>query len=220
MSLLLYGIIAESVALNLAPELQLINANGLSAIVQACENEVSREAEPVLAYGKQILFIHQQTTLIPVRYGSVLANPAAVIEHLAQNAAAYRSRLSVLEDCEEMGIRLPLPTEIETASGNTISCGHDYLLARKRAYAVSEAALQQSDLLNTALADLYREHCAELSVFNGQRTYLLSYLVPRCHLATFELRLQQLNDTLINKGFISGPWPLYNFACLSEHHDT
>ncbi|MFZ2725976.1 MAG: GvpL/GvpF family gas vesicle protein [Methylococcaceae bacterium] len=217
MSLLLYGIVAESVTLTLAPPFQLISANGLSAIVQACESELSREAEPVLAYGKHIMLIHQQTTLIPVRYGSVLANQAVVIEHLARNSVAYHSRLAVLEDCEEMGIRLPLPTESEIAPSN-ISSGYDYLLARKRAYAVSEAVLQQSDLLNNALASLYREHCAELSVFNGQRTYLLSYLVPRCHLTAFKTRLTQLNDELIDKGFISGPWPVYNFACLSEHH--
>lgn len=218
MSLLLYGIVAESLTLTLAPELQVISTNGLNAIVQACESELSREAESVLAYGTHIMLIHQQTTLIPVRYGSVLANQAAVMEHLARNSVAYHSRLAVLEDCEEMGIRLPLPAENETASSN-ISSGYDYLLARKRAYAVSEAALQQSDLLNNALAGLYREQRAELSVFNGQRTYLLSYLVPRCHLVAFKTRLAQLNDELIDKGFISGPWPLYNFACLSEHHD-
>jgi hypothetical protein len=90
--------------------------------------------------------------------------------------------------------------------------GHNYLLARKRAYAIPEQAEQQAGLLNAALAGLYRQHCAAISIFNGQRTYLLSYLVPRTELQTFLERLNALADCSASLGFISGPWPPYNFA--------
>lgn len=210
MSLLLYGIIAEDVSLALESELQLIKAAGLAAIVKACEIEISREPAIVLAYGEQIKQIHQQTTLIPIRYGSVLNNEIEIIQHLQNHALHYQTRLITLADCEEMGIRLLLETT-EDCSVNT-SSGYAYLLARKRAYAVPEHAEQQATLLNQGLAGLYREHCAELSVFNGQRTYLLSYLVSRSDLPTFRDCLHALADSLKENGFISGPWPPYNFV--------
>jgi hypothetical protein len=95
----------------------------------------------------------------------------------------------------------------DNQTGKPIS-GYDYLLARKRVYAVPEHIEQQAILLNNALVGLYRQQRAELSVFNGRRTYLLSYLVPRTELALFRERLNEMTE----HHFISGPWPPYNFS--------
>ena len=62
------------------------------------------------------------------------------------------------------------------------------------------------------LVGLYRQHCAALDVFNGCQIYLLSYLVPRKQLSAFCERLNALTDSSADLGFISGPWPPYNFA--------
>ena len=207
MSLLLYGIVFENAPLTIDSDLQIINAAGLAAIVKTNDTDINREPAVVIAYGEQITRIHQQTTLIPVRYGSELANEHDVIQHLTNHAAHYQTRLAELTDCEEMGVRLPIDSIEDNQASKPIS-GYDYLLARKRAYAVPEQVEQQATLLNNALAGLYRQHCAELSVFNGQRTYLLSYLVPRTQLILFRERLSKLTDN----SFISGPWPPYNFS--------
>lgn len=207
MSLLLYGIVFEDTLLAIDPELQIITAAGLAAVVKANDTEISREPAVVIAYGEQINRIHQQTTLIPIRYGSELANENEVIQHLTSNALHYQTRLTKLVDCEEMGIRLPIDSLEDNQVSKPIS-GYDYLLARKRVYAVPEQTEQQATVLNNALAGLYRQQCAELSVFNGRRTYLLSYLVPRTELPLF---CEKLRD-LIDGSFISGPWPPYNFT--------
>lgn len=209
MSLLLYGIIAESASPVLAPELQVIKASGLAAIVEPCAMQISRESATVLAYGDKIMQVHQQTTLIPIRYGSQLSDEAAVIAHLLAQQQNYRKRLEILDDGEEMGIRLLL----DNADNNSLvpthsKTGHDYLLARKKAYAIPEKAEQQGDFLNKSLAGLYRQHCAELCFFNGQRSYLLSYLVTRTNLSAF----CHLANTLKENAIISGPWPPYSFA--------
>ena len=207
MSLLLYGIVFEDTLLAIDPELQIITAAGLAAVVKVNDTEISREPAVVIAYGEQINHIHQQTTLIPIRYGSELANENEVIQHLSSNALHYQTRLAELADCEEMGIRLPIDSLEDNQVSKPIS-GYDYLLARKRVYAVPEQTEQQASVLNNALAGLYRQQCAELSVFNGRRTYLLSYLVPRTELPLFREKLRDL----IDNSFISGPWPPYNFT--------
>ena len=78
MSFLLYGIINEASLLVIEPTFTLIKAAGIIAIAKACENEVSREPAVVLAYGEKVMNIHQQTTLIPMRYGSILADEEAL----------------------------------------------------------------------------------------------------------------------------------------------
>lgn len=208
MSLLLYGIISESASLTLEPDFLMIKAAGLAAIVKPCEMEISREPATVLTYGEKIMQIHQQTTLIPIRYGSQLGDETQVITHLQAQQKHYHNRLEALHDCEEMGIRLLLGT-VDGNSSDSAKSGYAYLLARKRAYAVPELAEQQRDFLNKGLAGLYRQHCAELGFFNGQRSYLLSYLVSRSNLAAF----CDLADALKEHGLISGPWPPYSFTC-------
>lgn len=212
MSLLLYGIVAEDAQLAAEPGMQLIKAAKLAAIIKPCETEISRESAVVLAFGEQVMRIHRQATLIPMRYGSVLADEHAVTQHLLDHEVRYRTRLAELANCEEMGIRLPLDLAANNAVITPQVSGHDYLLARKRAYAVPEHAEQQAAILNNALAGLYHQHCAAVSVFNGQHTYLLSYLVPRTELQAFRDQLNVLADSITDIGFISGPWPPYNFA--------
>ncbi|WP_104424685.1 GvpL/GvpF family gas vesicle protein [Methylobacter tundripaludum] len=211
-ALLLYGIVAEDAPLAAEHGMQLIKAAKLAAIVKSGEPEISHESAVVLAFGEQVMRIHQQTALIPMRYGSVLADEYAVTQHLLNHEEGYRTRLAMLANCEEMGIRLPLDSASDNAVTMPQVSGHDYLLGRKRAYAVPEHVEQQATLLNNALTGLYRQHCAEISVFNGQRTYLLSYLVPRTELQAFRDKLNALADSITDIGFISGPWPPYNFA--------
>lgn len=212
MNLLLYGIVAGNARLAAVPEVGLIKAAGLAVIAKASETEISQEPALVLAFGEQVMRIHQQTTVIPMRYGSVLAGEEAVTRHLLDHAAHYQKQLATLVNCEEMGVRLSLGAAEDTTVTTKPVSGYGYLQARKRAYAVPEHAEQQATLLNNALAGLYRQHCAAISVFNGQRTYLLSYLVPRTDLQAFCDKLNVLAGSLTGIGSISGPWPPYNFA--------
>lgn len=215
MSVLLYGIVAEDMPLALEPDMQLVKSSGLAAVVIRNAAEISREPAAVLAYGERVLQIHRQSTLIPMRYGNVLANEGAVSLHLQNYAARYRLQLTELEGCEEMGIRLPLAQTADAAIEQVPASGLAYLLARKRAYTVPASAERQANRLNEALVGLYRQHRATLDRFNGRPTYLLSYLVPRASLPAFLGQLDNLGDHPAGIGSVSGPWPPYNFAhCL------
>jgi len=211
MSLLLYGIIAEDVVIDLGCPLWTINVEGLAAIVMTLETEISREPTFVLAYGERVTRLHQQTTLIPMRYGSVLADKSAVEQHLLEQQVHYQARLNALDNCEEIGVRLLIDDTAEAIVTSVPVSGFQYLLARKHAYELPASVEQQVDLLNTALAGFYRQHSAEQSVFNGQRTYLLSYLVPRAQLETFFESLTAVLKTTKESITVSGPWPPYNF---------
>jgi len=211
MSLLLFGIITGEHPITIDADLRLIQSEGLAALVRASDTELSRESSAVLEYGDKIMQIHQQTTLIPMRYGSLLADEKAVIKNLQDENAHYHSILAKLADCEEMGVRITLKNS-EDETGAPQSSGQAYLLARKSIYSVPELAVQQEALINSVLAGFYQEQRATLSVFNGQRTYLLSYLVPRATLKQFKLGYFDLATSLGESVTVSGPWPPYNFV--------
>ena len=213
MSLLLYGIVAENaLPVDFDESLLLIKEDGLTAVTASCE-QADQDVETVLAFGNVVSRIHQHTTIIPIRYGSLLPDEAAVVEHLTEKAAHYRQRLLELEGCEEMGIRLPMamPEQNPPPNPKSIS-GHDYLQAIKRKYSATEQAEKETAELDFALAGLFSKHCGETGLFAGQHMYLVSYLVPRDKLDAFHAKLDRLFETGTHKGIISGPWPPYNFA--------
>ena len=213
MSLLLYGIVVENaLPVDFDASLLLINVDGLTAVTARCE-QADQDVDTVLAFGNVVGRIHQHTTIIPIRYGSLLPDKAAVVEHLTEKAAHYRQRLSELQGCEEMGIRLPMamPEPNPPPNPKAIS-GHDYLLAIKRKYSATEQAEKESAELDMALAGLFNKRCGETGLFAGQHMYLVSYLVPRDKLDAFRARLDGLFEAGTHKGIISGPWPPYNFA--------
>ena len=213
MNLLLYGIVAENaLPVDFDESLLLIHAEGMAAVTACCE-QADQDVETVLAFGNVVGRIHQHTTIIPIRYGSLLPDEAAVIEHLTEKAAHYRQRLFELQGCEEMGIRLPMamPEPNPPPNPKAIS-GHDYLRAIKRKYSATEQAEKEAAELDMALAGLFNKRCGETGLFAGQHTYLVSYLVPRDRLDAFRAKLDGLFETGNHKGIISGPWPPYNFA--------
>ena len=95
MSLLLYGIVAKNAhPANFDESLVLIPAEGLTAVTACCE-EANTDVESVLAFGNVVERIHQCTTIIPVRYGSLLPDEAAVIEHLADKSSQMPARIKL-----------------------------------------------------------------------------------------------------------------------------
>jgi len=131
MSLLLYGIVTENaLPADFDVSLLLIHADGLTAVTACCE-QADQDVESVLAFGNVVERIHQRTTIIPIRYGSLLPDEAAVVELMAEKASHYRRLLADLEGCEEMGIRLPMAApEPEPFAAKKPSSGYEYLLAK------------------------------------------------------------------------------------------
>ena len=216
MSLLLYGIIAENTLPNEprldARNVHLIHAEGLTAVTAQCE-EAGQDMETVLAFGRVIESIHQNATIIPMRYGSLLPDEAAVIGHLTEKASHYRQRLEELDGCDEMGIRLPLALpEPEATPVAKPKSGHAYLQSLKRKYSATEQAEKEAADLALALQGLFRKSCGEAGLFANQPMYLISYLVPRTQLESFRAKVDELFQQGTHKGIISGPWPPYNFA--------
>ncbi|MEA1050653.1 GvpL/GvpF family gas vesicle protein [Lamprobacter modestohalophilus] len=101
--------------------LQAVSAHGLTAWVG--ENaEASQDAQAALAFGRAIEALHRAMTVIPLRYGCVFADTAAVEAHLGEQQHRYRALLEELEDCVELSLRIPV-VAAETGLGSGLSSG-------------------------------------------------------------------------------------------------
>ena len=191
--------------------LQWVPAHGLAAVAGPV-GEAPRDTGAVLAYGRVVEALHHRTTVIPMRYGNFLADARAVREHLVDHGPLYRQRLAVLDDCVEMGLRIPLQPAPTHPRAGADAGGRDYLLARKRALAAAERGEREAERLERAFLGLYRQRHTENGAFAGHAMYSVHYLVPRAKLDSFRIACERLPAASRKRILLSGPWPPYNFA--------
>jgi hypothetical protein len=200
--------------------LRWLQTEDLAALVSPAP--LQDDVAAMLAFGEVIAHYHARLTVVPMRFGSRLSGPDAVMAHLAADHDRYAALLRLLDDCVEMGLRLPLgPTgdaadEPPSAVTGALS-GRDYLLRRRAELAASADGDAALDRLDAWLAGLFRRRRREQGWFAGQRRLSTQYLVPRPRLAAFELRLADALAAGWLPGapagaLTSGPWPPYSFA--------
>ncbi|WP_201220312.1 GvpL/GvpF family gas vesicle protein [Halochromatium roseum] len=89
--------------------LQTVSAHGLTAWVGEIA-EVAKDAQAALAFGRVIEALHQRMTLIPLRYGCLFTDTAALEAHLGAQQHHYRALLEALKGCVELSLRIPVAT--------------------------------------------------------------------------------------------------------------
>ena len=104
--------------------------------------------ERIIAYEEVVEALFAERTVVPMRFGSILASEAEVARHLQERAAEFRAQLRELSGCAEMGIRvlaLPPRGAGPMAAGRSRpgrppapGSGHAYLRARAETFRQDE----------------------------------------------------------------------------------
>lgn len=215
--------------------LRWVVVDDLRAVVRDLDPDEVRGADStrLVAYAETIARIHDNETLIPMRFGCVLPSDEAICKLLNGHRGRLLTMLDQLDDCVEYGVRLVLPDpsagsppagaaappEISPDSGaDQVSDprpGHGHLAAiRARLGGEGQAAArarQVRDTLEQAVAGLFRDLHQEFGQIGGHSMLSLYFLVPRASRGAFLAGLQQAQ---VNPaaGLITGPWPPYNFV--------
>lgn len=169
-------------------------------------------------------------TVLPVRFGTVLASEAEIQAVLAAHHIDFVASLDRLRGKVEIGLRIlwddddPLrsvdggPTQVRSARP-TASSGRMYLLARLERERQVRAWRQRAETLatelHTALARLATESTRQVLV--TPRMLLTSaYLVEREGVTAFQREVEALGTANPTLRFLcTGPWPGYSFATMS-----
>lgn len=182
----------------------------------------------LLAYSRVIEHVHAQTTIVPLRFGSVLPSAAAVRSYLAENAAAYAQLLCRLAGTEELAVRIviapPAPPAPPPSTPAATGIGAAYLRARQLQHA--QAAQQRAAgearaaWLRAALMPKAREHRTELVPQGEQLVVAAAFLIPRGTFAAVRAQARALAARESVKLTVSGPFPPFSFAELEPPSAT
>ena len=207
-------------------QIQCIAHGGLVALVSLVSElvrEETPEAVELVAYERVIRSQHAVADVVPMRFGSVLPDEAAVRAHLDEQRAAFLRSLARVAGCVEMGVRALISVTHSSAAPESAvnppaRSGVDYLKARQRRYSAESqlrdhgTALEQS--LLSKVAPLCREHRVELAPLRVGVPTLCSvyFLVPREQVPAFRAALSPVTDGDSALTTLSGPWPPFNFV--------
>jgi len=166
--------------------------------------------------------------VLPLRFGTVVADEDGAHQLLEQHAGAARQRLAHLDTHREWGVRLtreaPGPdadtTEDEQAERAQMS-GTSYLAARREALQRGQRAEQETAALVQQVEEALSEYAVDLAHRGGGpgsgALADLAYLVPQPRQEAFLDAVERLGREVADERLLldlTGPWPPYSFATL------
>jgi hypothetical protein len=172
--------------------------------------------------------------VLPLRFGTVVADEDGARRLLQQYAAVARSRLEHLDTHREWGVRLtrdsPGPdadTERDRAEEQRAEraqmSGTSYLAARRDALERGQRAEQETAALVQRVEDALSDYAVDLAHRGSEpgsgALADLAYLVPEDRQdafldATERLRKEVADERLLLE--LTGPWPPYSFSTLDD----
>jgi hypothetical protein len=179
-----------------------ITHGGLAAIVSRADLGADEATDDALrAHARVVDELMDEHNVLPVRFGTRLADPLAVRAVLAVKRRWLRAALRRVEGCVEIGIRATGPQRSITAATD----GREYVHARLRDGRL--AAALHGPLAGLAVASRMRPVLVRGDVLHA------AYLVRRADLPAFCAASDELEREYPQVGLtFSGPWPAYSFA--------
>jgi hypothetical protein len=174
--------------------------------------------------------------VLPVRFGTVLADEAAIRADLAAHYTDFVVNLDRVRGRVELGLRvlwisdfrLPITqSQIEDrkpvlsgAEGSEIASGRAYLMARleeeRQVRAWRQRAEALAEELHTPLAQLATESTRQVLI-TPRLLLTAAYLVERDQVAAFRREVEVLSAAYPALRFLcTGPWPAYNFVTVKS----
>ena len=186
--------------------------------VQAVVSEHAVAPEP----GEDLLWAHERVveelmegaTILPMRFGSTVDRPEAVVAMLEQRREEFTASLEQVRGAVELSVRAQLPSVAEPVDAESrltrhFGPGTAYLLERAHHQRRGEDA---AELIHRPLAALARRSMQKAGS-GDPHGFKAAYLVDQGAVEAFAERVGNLNATLGDlKVSCTGPWPPYSFA--------
>jgi Gas vesicle synthesis protein GvpL/GvpF len=221
-SMYTYAFLLSDVPLDL-PEgiwgsLELVTLDRLAALVEpdlplAILQQTDRQLmQAVLSHDRVIQELFQQTTVLPLRFGTCFVSRQRLLEHLQFHQIEYLEKLARLQGKAEYAVKLT-PLSFPDFSIPTDLQGKDYFLAKKRLYQdqVEWQQQQQQELLR--LQQLIQERYA-----NAVRGSETEDGIERIYLLHSHQAEQQLQTHLADWQEQSRCWSLTLGDMLPPYH--
>ncbi len=120
-------------------QVHLINGTSISAIVEpeissnSFQNDDEQTIQMVLAHDRVIRELFQQTTVLPLRFGTYFNSAANLLNHIESHTQEYQDKLDSIQGKEEYTLKL-IPQSFKEAPKPSGGSGRNYFLAKKENY--------------------------------------------------------------------------------------
>jgi hypothetical protein len=162
------------------------------------------ERTEVMEYARKLMALARRTSLLPMRYGTVVGSGTELAEVLSARESAWRDRLQQVAGHREMLVHIA-GTDRPTEPAVTARSGREYLLDRAAQLRQESAVL---DDLCAAVADEVTE-VRRLATAGEQR---LACLVPEQRVRDFEAAVDAWSAGRTERVWRTGPWPPFSFT--------
>jgi hypothetical protein len=181
------------------PPLRAVHSDGLSALCAPAAGE--QEVTPAALWRREEVLeeLMQERDLLPVRFGTVLADEEAAARALAERRDEFTAGLARVRGAVELALRV-VPREPEPPP--SAATGREYLRAKV-------AKMETARRLHEPLTAMSRESVSQ----PGRELLRAAYLVDRAAVDGFVAAVQRMQRDHPELALLcTGPWPPYSFA--------
>lgn len=191
---------------------------GLTSLT-AIEQDEQRLMQAVLTHDRVLCELFHQTTILPLRFGTIFRSAADLIAHLNQQQQTYLTKLNQFEGKAEYTLKV-VPLDAPIAPTTSEAKGKAYLLAKKQRFSlVQEFQNQQSRewaSLQQAIAATQLFQASGFLPITGEpqgTTNRLYLLIPKNQESLLLDLVQNWQQTYPTwQLFLSEPLPPYHFV--------
>jgi hypothetical protein len=178
--------------------LELVTHGSLLAVVShAASGDEAPSTQGLHAHARVVDALMDQTTVLPVRFGTHFAEPLAVRSALAVRRQPLLAALAQVGGCVEMAVRASLPDRRHLVAVDRLPYPPDRRL---------------KDALHDPLAGLAVAARVWPALVPGE-VLRAAYLVPRAELPAFQEAAAELEQAFPRVALTcTGPWPTYSFV--------
>jgi hypothetical protein len=192
------------------PALAPLRAVAHQRLAAVCAPVAACEVSPdqLWHYEQVVEALMADRDLLPLRFGTRLANDDVVARALQQRHGELARALDGVRGAVELAVRV-LGRERRSRAAEAVSTGADYLRARAQSAAAQDSAI---DAVHEPLARLARAAALKPTRAAGE-LLRAAYLVDRSAVAGFVERVYRLQESHPDLRLLcTGPWPPYSFA--------
>ena len=211
--MLLYAVVAPDTTAPDVPglagrELEIIRAATAAVIVEECPDGLSTTNHEAGTFAEIVCNLAQSTSVLPVRFPTVLTTRSAVLAELQAHERVWGQRLRDLSGLSEVVIRAQW-ADAEPDSPSSTS-GTSYLMSRA-------AAMQQREASVAEISGLIRDWAREIKVLRSQQGIRLACLVAEADVPPLKGAILSWQEAVDRRqAVVSGPWPPFSFAVDQE----
>ncbi|NJN16150.1 MAG: GvpL/GvpF family gas vesicle protein [Oscillochloris sp.] len=197
-----------------AAPLELVTGGALAAVVSTLTARPAPDEATLWAHEHVVETIMADRVVLPVRFGTLLGDDAAVQAALIAGAKRFHADLSRLAGCVEISLRVlwvgAEQPELQP-DPDTGAPGRAYLEARLAETRVQRERRMQALAVHTRLEPLARE--SRIAAASGRMVFSAAYLLPVAAVTVFRSMVAAADAEYSQWRLIcTGPWPPYSFV--------